>query len=212
MIGIIDYGLGNLSAILNVYHRLNIKAHAVSEIGALDDFSHLILPGVGSFDFAMERFNSSGLRDKVTQLVIEKQRPLLGICVGMQMLADKSEEGQLPGLGWIEGEVIHFRSLWGDSAQSLPVPHMGWNAVQISDDELSFKLKVQGDMAPQFYFLHSYVFAPKQASSEWMKCQYGSGFSAGVAKANIFGVQFHPEKSHGWGVELLKAFSEVPSA
>jgi glutamine amidotransferase len=204
VISIIDYGLGNIQAIINVYNRLNIKAKTVRSASELEECSKLILPGVGSFDHAMEKFNNSGMRDSIEQLVIEKETPILGICVGMQMLANSSEEGKLSGLGWIDGEVKKF-----DKSSMLinnNLPHMGWNSVTPKTDEELFK-EMQENIS--FYFLHSYFFQCNKGSNIIGTSHYGYEFSSAIKNKNIMGVQFHPEKSHHFGVQLLKNYSEI---
>ena len=214
MIGIIDYGIGNLLAIQNVYNRLNVQAKKISKLDDFDQVTHLILPGVGDFDVAMSLFNNSGLSNKTSDLVLNSQMPILGICVGMQMMATQSEEGSLPGLNWIPGQVSHFQSAWKNKGLSpLPVPHMGWNAVTFKNRNLdlpSFKEYLPETL--RYYFLHSYFYTPNSEDHVWIEADYGIKFACAVRNQNIFGVQFHPEKSHRWGTGLLKAFSEVKSA
>jgi glutamine amidotransferase len=161
----------------------------------------LILPGVGAFDWAMTRLNDSGLRDTLDELVLRQQVPVLGVCVGMQMMAHHSEEGKLPGLAWIDAEVVRF-----DPAQihNAPLPHMGWNDVRPSAGDSLFR----GIEEPRFYFLHSYCIAPRQPTDVLATARYGCEFAAAVRSRNVFGTQFHPEKSHHWGIDLLRNFAE----
>ena len=149
MIGVVNYGLGNIKAILNIYNNLNIPAFAVSNKNELEKISHLILPGVGSFDWAIEKLNQSGLRENLDKLVINQNIPILGICVGMQMMCLSSEEGKLDGLGWIDGSVKHFRNLIGTSHQNFEVPHMGWNSIEIKKKN---KLLDKIENNSRFYF------------------------------------------------------------
>lgn len=203
MIGLVDYGLGNIQAIANIYRRLDIPVVAASTPEQLTQADRLILPGVGSFDWAMSRLNASGMRDCLDVLVREEKRPVLGICVGMQMLAQRSEEGELPGLGWVDGDVRRFdESVFAAKAQ---LPHMGWNDAMPRSAGCLFK----GIEAPRFYFLHSYYFCPRAAEDILSVTDYGLPFASAVRRGHVFGTQFHPEKSHGWGVSLLRNFAEI---
>ena len=204
MITIVDYGLGNIKAFLNVFHRLNIKAKTATTGAELADASRVILPGVGSFDDAMRRLTESGMRDALDDLALRQRVPLLGVCVGMQMLAHGSDEGQLPGLGWISGRVRRFDSR--PSAAALPVPHMGWNDVRpVAQSRLFDQL----DRDARFYFLHSYYFVCDRDEDTLAVANYGEDFACAAHAGNIFGVQFHPEKSHHFGARLLQNFAEM---
>ena len=205
MITILDYGIGNLHAFLTMFKQLNIPAQTASNIEELSDASKLILPGVGAFDHAMDCFNNSGLRSRVEQLVLNQNIPILGVCVGMQMLGTKSDEGVLPGLNWIPGRVISFSKNF--STKTLPSPHMGWNDVHFNDGSLLHD--GQAEYKPRFYFLHSYYFDAEEKCDVDATAEYGFRFDAALSKGNIYGVQFHPEKSHSWGSLLLKNFSEI---
>lgn len=198
---LVDYGLGNIRAFANIYHSLNISVSIAQDVAGIGDAKRLILPGVGAFDWAMDRLNRSGLREALDRCVVQQGVPVLGVCVGMQMMADSSEEGSLPGLGWIEGRVQRFDHASGD----MPLPHMGWNDVAPISRECLF-----ADIdTPQFYFLHSYCFVPARSDAALAHARYGESFVAAVRKRNIFATQFHPEKSHHWGVKLLKNFAEA---
>ena len=201
MIGIIDYGVGNVKAFLNVFHRLGVAAQRVKTAEDMTHTRSLILPGVGSFDYAMRALNNSGMRDTLEKRVLEDCVPILGICVGMQMLAQTSDEGELPGLGWLSGRVKKL-----DEITALPLPHMGWNNIAYDPKCPLFKGFVD---VPLFYFLHSYHFYPTNAEGITAEVNYGSNFSCAVQKNNIFGIQCHPEKSHDNGALLLKNFSEL---
>jgi glutamine amidotransferase len=203
MISIIDYGLGNVDAIANIYKRLNIPvsfAHAAADVSAA---GKIILPGVGSFDRAMTRLNQSGMKDALDAAVVARGTPVLGICVGMQMMAKRSCEGVLDGLGWIEGEVRKFDFSGGPRA---PLPHMGWNDVE---PRRSGDLFRNLDVAARFYFLHSYYFSARDDSNVLAVTDYNGVYASSVSSGNVFGVQFHPEKSHQWGIQLLKNFAEL---
>lgn len=204
MITIIDYGLGNVLAFVNVYSRLNIP---VSVAKTADDLIHatkLILPGVGSFDHAMQQLDRSGMRQSIEQLVLQQGMPVLGICVGMQMLANASDEGESPGLGWVEGKVRKFDVT--EMPRGTNLPHMGWNDVKPLVDGGLFKGMEQD---ARFYFLHSYYYECFQQKNILAVTDYGGQFSCAVRRDNVYGVQFHPEKSHHFGSQLLKNFAEI---
>lgn len=203
MIAIIDYGLGNVKAFANVYKRLNLPIMIAKEASALDAATKIILPGVGAFDYAMTLLDNSGMREKLEYCVLEQGVPVLGICVGMQILANSSEEGNLAGLGWIAGKVRKFQP---EQIYANPLPHMGWNTVTPKAITTIFQ-----DMQPteRFYFLHSYYFDCDQSSHTIATANYGADFTCSVNKNNIYGVQFHPEKSHQAGVQLLKNFGTL---
>ena len=205
MIRLVDYGVGNIQAFMTLFKRMGICAERASTTDALDDSTHLILPGVGHFDHAMTKLNNSGLRPKLEELVLNRRLPLIGICVGMQMLADSSEEGRLPGLGWVPGQVRSFSS--NPSTAKLPMPHMGWNTVQPATGSALFATGF--DEEPQFYFLHSYYFDAQNKEDVAASANYGVKFDAVVSRGNIHGIQCHPEKSHHWGAQLLKNFAEI---
>lgn len=199
MIGIVDYGLGNVQAIANIYRKLDIPCMPVQDAAALRTARQLILPGVGSFDWAMRRLQESGMREALDEQVLEARKPVLGICVGLQMMTRRSDEGSLPGLGWIQGEVRRFEDARLTAGRRLP--HMGWNDVQPRADVPIFRDLGQD---VRFYFLHSYYVVTDREEDVLATTDYGGAFSCSAGHGNIFGVQFHPEKSHHWGVQLLK--------
>ena len=199
MIAIVSYGCGNVQAIANIYKRLAVPAMLAENAEQLRAAERIILPGVGAFDWAMTRLNSSGMRAALDEAVTRK--PVLGICVGMQMMADSSEEGELPGLGWINGRVRRFDL--DHITKRTHLPHMGWNDVR--PRETSGLFEGLGDA--RFYFLHSYYFDASDDAAIRSQTDYHGIFSSGVASGNAYGVQFHPEKSHEWGIRLLKNFS-----
>ncbi len=205
MIAIIDYGLGNVLAFANLYHRFGISARIARTAQDLEGASRLILPGVGAFDHAMERLDASGMREPATVLVRERGLPVLGICVGMQMLAEASDEGMLPGLGWISGRV---RKLDASALHhKTQLPHMGWNDVEpVRPSPLLAGLERDA----RFYFLHSYYFHCSRREDVLAETEYGIRFSCAVNSGPVHGVQFHPEKSHHFGARLLKNFAEMP--
>jgi len=203
VIAIVNYGLGNVQAVANIYQSMNIPVVIASHPSTLIGATRLILPGVGAFDHAMERLEHSGLREPMEEMVMKRKIPVLGICVGMQMMAECSEEGVRPGLGWIPGEVKRF------DVTTLPqrthLPHMGWNDVQPQATSGLFRQLEESC----FYFLHSYYFSPRDAESVLAATHYGVSFASSVARDNVYGVQFHPEKSHQWGIQLLLNFGDT---
>ncbi|KAB7628246.1 imidazole glycerol phosphate synthase subunit HisH [Alkalilimnicola sp. S0819] len=204
MITIIDYGSGNVLALANVYRRLGLGFSVARSRAELEGCTKLILPGVGAFDHAMSRFEASGMRESVVELVKTEQVPILGICVGMQMLATASDEGSLPGLGLVDGRVKALGAV--ESSSRLPIPHMGWNDVQPTSSHPLF----QGlQEHARFYFLHSYYFECARAEDVMATVEYGRRFTCAVNSGSAYGVQFHPEKSHHWGVQLLQNFAEL---
>lgn len=203
MITLLNYGLGNVAAFVNIYKRLNLPVMVASTADQLADAEKIILPGVGAFDWAMTRLNESGMRACLDDLVMIKKKPVLGVCVGMQMMAKHSGEGKLPGLGWIDAEVKRFDE--SGFLQQTHLPHMGWNDVSPRNHSCLFK----GMTAPRFYFLHSYYFAPANPEDVLGVTDYNGNFASAARSGNVFGTQFHPEKSHQWGVALLKNFAEL---
>jgi imidazole glycerol-phosphate synthase subunit HisH len=200
VIGVIDYGLGNVNAFLNCYKELNMSAVAVSDPKTLDRFSHLILPGVGAFDEAMNMLKKTGFGPAILK-AMENKSYLLGVCVGMQVLGESSDEGVLPGLGLIPGKVLKFQG------EDVVTPHMGWN--QVSYDQKHPVFAGFCEFSPEFYFLHSFYFSPTDNSSTVAVTDYIKKFSSAVNKERVFGFQFHPEKSHENGRLLLKNFANL---
>lgn len=201
MITLVNYGLGNVQAFANIFRRQNIPVCVASTADELATAEKIILPGVGAFDWAMMRLEASGMRACLDDLVLNKKRPVLGVCVGMQMMAKRSDEGKLPGLGWIDAEVRRFDET--GFKQRTHLPHMGWNDVIPQSDQCLFREMV----APQFYFLHSYYVAPARQEDILARTDYNGMYASAVRVGNVFGTQFHPEKSHQWGIKLLKNFA-----
>ena len=201
MIAIIDYGVGNLGSIQNMCKRLQLDAEITSDISAIENADKIILPGVGSFDNGMENLNNSGLVPILNKLAIEDKKPILGICLGMQLLGKSSEEGTLSGLGWLDAETIRFK-FDGLNAR-LKIPHMGWNHVNIKNEDTIFM-----DMYPKarYYFVHSLYVKCNDPANVLATTNYGFDFHSAVQKDNIMGTQFHPEKSHKFGMKLLENF------
>lgn len=204
MITIIDYGVGNINAFYNIYKSLGKDVCIARNVKDLENSSKLILPGVGHFDYAMSKFINSGMVQTVTELVQNLNLPILGICVGMQMLSYSSEEGNIPGLGWLNAEVKKIDSSLLN--QSTRLPHMGWNDINILNDNILFR---NMNNNPKFYFLHSFYFESQQPNNVIATSTYGKTFACAVNYKNIFGVQFHPEKSHHFGIKLLENFSNI---
>ena len=203
MIGIIDYGVGNIKAFANIYKNLNIPFKIVKDISGFENITKLILPGVGSFDHAMISLQNSGMKEKLDELVLEKKIPVIGICVGMQMLAKSSEEGTLNGLGWIDGIVKKFDK---SKIKNAPLPHMGWNNLIM---EKKNKIFDNLEENPRYYFLHSYYFECENKEDVIATATYGEKFDCMINHKNIYGIQCHPEKSHHNGMQLLKNFGEL---
>ena len=204
MIALIDYGVGNIRAFTNIYKKLDIPVRVAQNVDDLAGITKVILPGVGAFDHAMEQLEESGMRQRLDELVIQHKVPVVGICVGMQMLAHSSDEGKLPGLGWIDGTVKKFDG--SKINYSTHLPHMGWNDVKpVKQNELLTGLENDA----KFYFLHSYYFHCNDAQDAIATTEYGIEFSCAVNRDNIYGVQFHPEKSHQYGIQLLNNFAKL---
>lgn len=204
MIGIINYGSGNVGAIANIYKQLKIPHFISSDIAELEAAERYILPGVGAFDATMANLQHSGLITMLNDQVRGKGKKILGICVGMQILAQASEEGVLPGLGWIPGKVRKIDST--RILTSLKLPHMGWNSLTNQVDHPIFQT-VEAETG--FYFLHNYFFDAADAEDVMATVTYGAELPCAVGRANVYGVQFHPEKSHHNGVAIFRNFSSL---
>lgn len=201
MIHIVNYGLGNLGSIKNMLSRLGYNSVITSDPQDILDAEKIILPGVGAFDTGMEHLNTHNWIGNLEQKALVEKIPVLGICLGMQLMTRKSEEGVLPGLGWVNGEVVRFADA------SLKVPHMGWNVVKSLRGD-----SILGDTEEKeirFYFVHSYYVKLENPVDELGIAHYGRNFVAAFQKDNIIGVQFHPEKSHKFGMNLLKKFAAL---
>ncbi|HUP59823.1 MAG TPA: imidazole glycerol phosphate synthase subunit HisH [Thermoanaerobaculia bacterium] len=203
MIVIVDYGMGNLGSILNMLRKIGAKATISRERAEIEAADKLVLPGVGAFDAAMRQLNESGLKDVLDEMVLVRRKPAIGLCLGMQLLTEGSEEGGLAGLGWIKGVTKRFR--FPAELAHLKVPHMGWNSVRTADG----KRIVQDLYEPsRFYFVHSYYVALADPADAAAWTHYGHDFVSIVEKEHIMGTQFHPEKSHKFGLRLLRNFAE----
>ena len=201
LIAIANFGLGNVKAIETAYKRLNITVKIANTTDDLKEGSKIILPGVGSFDWAMQKLEKSGLKSCLDELVLDKKVPVLGVCVGMHLMAKSSDEGQCAGLGWIDADVKKLATK--QNAHEFGLPHMGWNnAAPAIPNELFSNIDNQ-----RFYFLHSYYFNPSNNKNVLSYTDYSQKFASAIKRDNIYGVQFHPEKSHNWGLALLKNFA-----
>lgn len=199
---IIDYGLGNLGSIKNMLKEIGSESVITSDVARIRKAKKLILPGVGAFDNGMENIKKLKLQPLLNDLVLNQKIPILGICLGMQLMTEKSEEGRLPGLGWIKGEVKKFQF----KNNHLKIPHMGWNTVKIcKKNHLTEGLGKD----TKFYFVHSYKVMCGKKEDVLLETNYGESFPSGFCRGNIYGVQFHPEKSHKYGLKLLSNFCEV---
>jgi glutamine amidotransferase len=204
MIVIVDYGVGNLGSIINMLKKAGAKAIASSDPDVLQQAEKLILPGVGAFDAGMNKLNECGLVPVLNHLALEKKVPFLGLCLGLQLMTKRSEEGQTRGLGWLEAETLRFR-FEADQAH-LKIPHMGWNTIEVGQSHPLFK-----DLNPEarFYFVHSFYVRSQDPGVVLAETDYGGYFHSIFCRGNIMGFQFHPEKSHKYGMQLLKNFAEI---
>jgi imidazole glycerol-phosphate synthase subunit HisH len=204
MMVIIDYGMGNVGSIANMLKKIGAKAVVASDVSRIENARGLILPGVGAFDSGMRNLRDSGLIDVLTRKVTLEKVPVLGICLGMQLMTRSSEEGTSAGLGWIDAETVRFR--FGAEDKTLRIPHMGWNTVLPVSESTLFDNT--GD-EQRFYFVHSYHVVCDDEADVAAKTHYGYDFVSALQKENIMGVQFHPEKSHRFGMKLLMNFAGI---
>ena len=204
MIGVINYGLGNVKAFKNIYERLNISAKIVNSPSELEQVSKLILPGVGSFDSAIKLFKKNDFHKYVEELIFEKKIPILGVCIGMHIMTNSSEEGNYPGLGWIDAKVKKFNF----QENKYPLPHLGWNSIEYNKKSNLFK----NIITPEFYFLHSYYCEVTHNKFILSLSNYGGFFCSSFNVDNIYGLQFHPEKSHNSGIKILQNFAKLEYA
>lgn len=203
MITIIDYGLGNLGSIKNMLKKIGEDAEITSDHSAIAAATKLILPGVGAFDNGMSNLRELGLIDLLNKKVLEEKTPILGVCLGMQLFTKGSEEGTLPGLGWIDADTIKFDMVKSSPDRRMTVPHMGWEYVTPKKDS---KLWENMYDEPKFYFVHSFYVRCNDPSDVLLTTHYAHDYDSGFEKGNIVGVQFHPEKSHKYGMQLFKNF------
>jgi glutamine amidotransferase len=200
MITIVDYGMGNMGSMLNMFKRIGVKACVASAPEAIGQAEKLVLPGVGAFDAAMQRINNTPkLRNELDRKVLRDRVPVLGVCLGMQLLTRGSEEGELPGLGWIPADTTRFPKVNG-----LKVPHMGWNVARPNKSNV---LTATLGSEPRYYFVHSYCVHVDNPMHSLMRTHYGIDFDSAICMENIYGLQFHPEKSHRFGMKILENFA-----
>jgi glutamine amidotransferase len=202
MISIIDYGIGNLGSIANMLDYIGVETEILSDPDKIYNAKKIIMPGVGSFDAAISKINNiNGLREVLNYKALKVKIPFLGICLGMQLFVNSSEEGNLSGFGWIDGKVKKFPEL-----KNLKVPHMGWNTVALKSSDIIVKNLTNQE---RYYFVHSYYVELKDKKNSLMKTNYGFDFDSGIFQENLYGFQFHPEKSHRYGMKIFKNFSEI---
>ena len=200
IVGIINYGLGNISAFKYAFKKLNCEVNVISNPDDINLCSHLILPGVGAFDYAIELLKSSRMLDVINKNVLVDKKPILGVCVGMQIFFEKSEEGNNYGLGWIKGNV---KKLASSTKNTIKLPHMGWNSLGNINEKNKLCFNLEND---EFYFLHSYHCVPEDKNLIISNTEYGESFCSSVQFENIIGCQFHPEKSHDAGLGIFSNF------
>ncbi len=205
MITIVDYGMGNLGSIKNMFKYIGVEAIIESDIDKIKNASKILLPGVGSFDTAMKKINETDLKEVLDEKALKEQVPILGICLGMQLLTNSSEEGAISGLGWIDAEAMSFKDRID---KRYRIPHMGWNLVKKSNDSLLTNGFEEFDET-RFYFVHSYFVKVKKEENSILKTSYGIEFDCAIQKDNILGAQFHPEKSHKFGMKLFENFARI---
>lgn len=203
MITIVDYNTGNLNSIANMIRKAGGDAQISSDVEVVKRATKLILPGVGHYDYGMKNLRANGMAECITERVMVDKVPILGICLGVQLFMNGSEEGKEPGLGWIDGEAVAFDR--SRLSKELKVPHMGWSEVRYNTTSRLFQGFTE---TPRFYFVHSYHLRCHHAEDELAYCRHGYEFTAGVERNNIVGVQFHPEKSHRFGLQIMKNFIE----
>jgi glutamine amidotransferase len=203
MIAIVDYGMGNPGSIRNMILRAGAECVITSDPSVIGGSDRLILPGVGAFDHAINRMKVMGLSNIIREQAVTRSKPLLGICLGLQVLCKSSEEGRLPGLGLIDADAVKFNF---DGKEALRVPHMGWNNISIRK---SSPLLEGMPPNPRFYFVHAYHVKCKESSDILASTEYGISFTSIVSRGNVYGVQFHPEKSHKYGLKLMQNFSRM---
>ena len=205
MIAIVDYGMGNLGSIRNMFSRIGVESLVTSDPAQIEKSDKLVLPGVGAFDLAMTNLAQLGLIDVLNEKVLAQGTPVLGICLGMQLLTKRSEEGELPGLGWVDAQTIRFQ--FAQDGAKYRLPHIGWNTLDV--EKQSALLGDQGS-GSRFYFVHSYHVRCEDQSAVLATSTYaGVRFHSALVHRNVMGTQFHPEKSHKYGMQLLDNFARM---
>ncbi len=204
ILSVINYGVGNIASVINMSKHVGGKIEVISNPAELVNAKKLLLPGIGHFDNGMECLRKNGWIDALNHAVLKNNTPILGICLGMQLMCNLSEEGESEGLGWIDADVKRFS--FNQDASSLKIPHMGWNQVNIAREN---RLILDESRNHRFYFVHSYYVKCNNEEDIILKANYGFEFAAGFSRQNIYGVQFHPEKSHKFGKQLIKNFLDI---
>ena len=208
MITIVDYGMGNLGSVANMIKKLGGEAKITGNVNEISDAEKIILPGVGAFDGAMKRLHDQGLVDVLNRKALDDKIPVLGICLGMQLLTDGSDEGELAGLGWIPGRANSFKTAFDvqNITRNFLVPHMGWNSVEVKN-----QCVLTNDFYEEmrFYFVHSFYVKAENEENVMLQATHGICFDAALVKDNIFGMQFHPEKSHKYGFKVFQNFLNI---
>ena len=202
MITIVDYGMGNLGSVFNMFKKIGVASKITSDLEEIKTATKLLLPGVGSFDKAIQRINTSKIKEVLDYKVLKEQTPILGICLGMQLLTNSSEEGIEKGLGYINASAKKFSF----QDNKMKIPHMGWNLVHKSTKS---KLTDGFIQESRFYFVHSYYVEVENQENSILKTNYGLEFDSAIQHENVYGAQFHPEKSHKYGMKLLENFSKI---
>lgn len=202
MITIIDYGMGNLGSIQNMFKRIKVESEITADISRISEAKKILLPGVGAFDAAMQHITEGGLKEVLDKKALEEKIPVMGICLGMQLLTQSSEEGKLPGLGWVDAKTFKFKL----SDASLKVPHMGWNLVYKKNESSLLQYLPEES---RFYFVHSFYVQCNNATDVLTTTNYGIDFHSIIQHENIYGAQFHPEKSHKFGMKFLENFAQI---
>lgn len=203
MIAILNYGLGNLVSIKNMFKRIGADATITDDVAVVKSASKILLPGVGHFKQGMKNLSEGGWVDLLNDEVLNKKKPILGICLGAQLMTEHSEEGDVNGLGWVDATTEKFDST---KLSNLPVPHMGWSDINVVNDS---KLLEDLPQDPRFYFVHAYHFRFRNDAEVTATARYGYDFACAFRKGNVFGAQFHPEKSHKFGMKVFENFSKI---
>lgn len=204
MITIVNYGMGNLASVQNMLRRIGAACEITGDLEKIHNAKKILLPGVGAFDAAIEKIDSIGMREVLNKKALEEKVPVLGICLGLQLLTKSSEEGKLPGLGWIPAKTIKFNF---PQPTNLKIPHMGWNEIHVVNQS---KLLSDLPEEPRFYFVHSFHAKAEDDKYVLARTHYGYDFDSVITNGdNIFGAQFHPEKSHKFGMKVLDNFSKM---
>lgn len=204
MISVVSYGSGNIAAIANIFHRSGVEFNIAKNQGDLEQATKLVLPGVGAFDHTMGLLEKSGMIPALNRLVLDDKVPVLGICVGMQVMANASQEGERKGLGWIDASIRRFEV--SKMLHKPFIPHLGWNLIKPRVEHSLFR---SIDMEKGFYFLHSYYFSTRDPAVVMATTDYGIEFASAVNSENIYGLQFHPEKSHANGMRIFQNFADL---